>query len=351
MTAAYSTGTATGAGAVNNFFLTIRTAILANGWTELDVISNSAGSRDVIFRSSPLDATAGNCCFIRLTQTATTIMTQRAYQDWDTSTHAGTRVAGQGGGGGLDTYQDSSFTYFLRVNEFAFAWVAKISSSYVKGYCGFLRRGLAAAKAGMSRTSGVISAGTTAGTSVPLASDLTGKLQPGQVVTLMNYGHASGSANAAHAEALTVATVGASSLTFTTNIVSAYDAGAVIGENVYPVLVTGAVSGGVAAGAIANTTSVIFHDGTYTGVASTMVVAATAVPFHATVQNAPSSTTQEYASGVWSMSFTTASHAGFLGYLYHWEYSANNAQTSEDIMDDGDNTFLFTNNNCILGPR
>ncbi len=340
MTASYSSGTAIGPGALDAWYQIVRSALLAHGWTAHDIITDVSGTRDIVFKSTALDATAGNACFVRMVQTNTTNMYHLTYCDWDTSTHAGTRVAGAAATTN-GTYVDNSFQYFLRVNEFAFTWCVKIGTSYNRGYAGFLRRCLAASRAGMTKVTGSISAGTVAGASIALSSDMTGKWTVGQVLLLMNYGHTSGSANASHAEALTIATIGSSSVTFTGNVLAAYDAGAIIGENVYPAVVAPTPFG--------TYYSPVWHDGSYSS-AILQVSSATGTNFSLPASNNPSSTTREYSSGIVSLNFTTAAHLGLAGVQYHWIAVGAGETSLEDTLSDGTNTYVMMSGTAAMGP-
>lgn len=347
MSVEYREGTATNS---DDFFTKIDDLLTDNGWTQHDVLNASTGTQDYVYRSpSALDATAGNYCYIRLTRAGSEAFNLRSYCDWDTTNHAGMFGAG---GTSQTTLSGSSFAYWARVNNFALAVAVKISGTYSRGYVGFTRRGYKASKAGITKTSGSHSSGVS---SMAVASDMTGKLKVGQSVTIMNNAHNSASGNAEHAELLIINTIASGTLTFTTSTTLAYDTGAVIGANPTP-----AMAVPITNNAPFNTafTGLWPVTGEVSGVTSQQVVIEQIPMVGSTAEsrNDPSDGYAEFVGGLFSACWTSGTRNGFAGYLYHWEMCTFGTQSNEDIMDDGDNTFVILYNNgsdycVILGPK
>jgi hypothetical protein len=328
----YYTGTATGPGAGDALMQAMNTNLLAGGWTAVDIISSSTGTRDVVYKGSALDSTAGNAPYIRITQTSTTNIAFRCYQDWDTTTHVGINEAGNGSASPSITVTDASFVYFMRINPVALFVCAKNSSNYNKAYVGFLRRGLGLSRSGCTKTTGTSTSGTA---TINVASDLTTKLKVGQTIQIVNYAHSSASANAAKVEKKVIQSISSSSITFTANLTNSYDTGALVGENVLPVCVT-AVNG---AGGMSTMYFPTQIDGTRTtNIGQT--INPVEVAFNSTTQNSPSTGWGEYASGVYDISSGQTGTAGFRGWFYHLECVTKGVQSLEDVMTDGDNTFI-----------
>lgn len=344
----YTTGTATGPGAGDAFFLAFNTHLLANSWTAHDIISTTTGARDVVWRGAALDATADNRPFIRLTQVSTTSYTVIAYADWDTTTHAGIAPAGSTGNTVL-TCQDSSFAYFLWANSVAVAICLKISTSYFRTYLGFVRRGLSATRGGVTKTSAGASA---AATSISVSSDMTGKLVVGQKIQIMNYGHASASANATHCETVTITSIAAGSIGVSA-LVSAYDSGALVGQNPHPIMAA-TQNSGLTSGPITTGFMPYNLDGSRTSALGQ--TAATAVVIFGTETSLdPTDDGQEYGAGVQAVMGSAVNKTGLRGYMYGWWACAGGTQALEDVMDDSVNTYIVlsiaADGACLMGPR
>jgi len=346
----YSTGTATGPGATDNFMVALGAALTANGWTVLDTLIATVGSRDIVYRSTPLDATALNYCYLRIKQYSVNTFGWNIYTDWDTSTHTGILETGTSGSA-TTTLSDSSFVYFFRINAYSCSVCVKISGTYYKGYAGFVRRGLPASKAGMTRSTSAYAIG--AG-SMAVASDMTGKLKVGQRVMIYNHAGSSASANAPNAEVMTIQTIAVGTLTFTGTTTKAYDIGAVIGQLAFPgILSNGIVSTNTWAGVTVYRPFAL--DGLRSG--GTSHPATPIQQILVTEANAdPGDIYPEYASGLVGISTSEASRTGFIGYMYSWECAASGSQSLEDIMDDGDNTYIVlalnsTTDVMLLGPQ
>lgn len=343
----YATGTAAGPGAVAAFFAALRTHLLANGWTEHEIIV--AGS-DVVFRGAALEAVSDIRPFLRLTTSGITSIIIRGYSDYDPA-GAGTGIA-ETGGVAITTLslQDASFAYYLWFDGLGGTVVAKIGSALTRAYLGFARRGLDPSEEGITKSTGALAIGAT---SIPVASDLTGKLRVGQKVQVMNYAHTAGSANATNCESVTVTSVAAGSIGVSA-LTKNYDSGAVVGENVCPLIVsnTGSAAGTVGAAHYAPYNL----DGSRTGVnAQTVTSIATTGATEANVD--PGDIDGRYGWGLITFSTAVASKTGFKGYPRGIYGCASGGQSIEDLMAAGAYTYLVLDNNSggsvltILGPR
>lgn len=342
--AKYLTGTATGPGAGDAWVQAVIAQAVANGWTSHDVISSASGTRDVVLRGSALDATADVRPFGRITQTSTTNVNFSVYSDWDATTHAGINQAGAD----AFTVQDASFSYVIYADPFAICPCAKISSAWNHNYVGYLRRGLTAAKSGITKTTSGYSAGATA---LNVASDMTGKLQVGQKIWIMNYAHSSASANAARAELVTVTAIAAGVLTVSA-LAGNYDTAAVLGANVCPNAVSTSSSGVNIGGTLHSS----FNPDANRGAGATSQTSTTsAIILQGTTTSiSPESNTLEYGSGIFSITSNVASHLGFRGYARGY-ISAASGVSIEDVHDDGAYTYLIlnpsTSGGLCIGPR
>ena len=343
--AAYTTGTAVGPGAGDAFFQALRTHMGSNGWTEYDVITDIVGSRDIVFRSSALDSSADNRCYVRVTM-ATNNYSQRMYVDWDPVTHVGSRVAGTGT---TTTTSDSSFTYWIRANGVSVGHCVKISATYYKSYFGFVRRTMPPARRGMTKTTSTYAAGTT---TMNVASDLTTSLQAGQAVVIYNHGHNSASANYNNGEILEVLSVASGSITFKNATSYAYDSGAVIGWNAFPGIQVQMNNAEVGFGT--SMLACMAHSGYYQA-ATVHTASGDLVLFASEGNTDPSDISLEYVPGLICSTMNSAAWGyGFHGILYHWEGAASSAQVKEDTMTDGVYSFVVlgvqTTGVMMLGP-
>lgn len=329
----YTTGTAVGPGAVAAFFDALHAQLIANGWTDLDVISSVSGSKDVVMQGSALDAGGFYKPYVRITQTSTTAFFVRAYQDWDPTTHVGVNEANNASTGPL-TLQDTSFTYWIRANGLAFIAAAKIGATYNRAYAGLLRRGLPAKFAGITKSTGALAIGAT---SIPVASDMTGKLAVGQKVMLFNYAHSSASANKGNAELVTISSISATAIGVSATI-KAYDAGAIVGERILPGLVA-SYGGSTDIGGAVN--PVVAPDGSYTSQTGQQLAKNNVLlePSNAT----PNTDSNKFGAGFLNLSVSTAGKSGSVGSAYHLIFAATSANTAaEDVFDDGTNQWLAT---------
>lgn len=311
---------------VDDLYLRLTSLMTSNGWTLLDTISDSVDYRDKVFRSSPLDATALNYAYVRLSWIGAG-WTSYTYTDWDPVTHQGSTKAGLAGSNTFNT-GGSPVHYWIRVNEFAATYAARTVTSVYYLYAGYLIRGLSAAKNGLTRTTQAYSSGSSV---LNVASDMTGKLQVNQKVVIYNHGHSSGSSNFSNAELLTVQSVASGSITFTTPTTLSYDAGAVIGWNPHPSVVNWLNTGSDWVNHYFYGT--MLHDGTGTS----PQVLFYPVMFSSESYADPDDISQEYQGGVVSGHFGDAGKTGFHGYMYHWRCNASPTTpiAMEEVLDNG----------------
>jgi hypothetical protein len=345
-------GASTTSGAVNLFFVGLAKALVANGWTEHDVISSSPGSRDVVFKSTPLDVTADNSCYLRIRQTALTSLLWNIYSDWDQATDTGANEASTGTPISL---LDTSFLVAARINPYSVALFFRVSISRAYAYAGYLRRGLPASKAGFTKTTSAYSAGTV---TVSVASSMIGKLKVGQKVMIYNHVHNSTSPNFGNAETAYISAIAAGSITFTSGTTKAYDSGAVIGQSPMPVVTPLAYATGSNEGAqyLAYYMSVAL-DGSR--VSATTHTAAGLEQLFSETSNDPGDIYLDIGIGFCGISANETNKTGFLGHLYHFECAAAPASgvaLHGDDINDGSNSFMVvgvnvTSDMFLMGPR
>lgn len=338
----YLTGSATGPGALDVMYQALRAHLTGNGWTEHDVISNSGGTRNIVFRGGALDPTGDVRPFLKLQQTSTTNVNLDMFSDWDTTTHAGVNQAS-----GSFTGQDATFVYYFWFDSFGGIIAAKISTTVNRSYAGFLRRGLDVTDMGLTKTTGSLSIGAT---SLPVASDMTGKMRVGQKVQIMNYAHSSASANASKSEVVTITSIATSSIGCSATTL-AFDTGAIVGENCCPgvVFTNATTSIGGATGFL------VFNcDGTRTSPTG-QTCSATGVVFGTESSVDPGDIDARYGSGIITVACTTALKTGFKGWPRGIYFCAQSAQAVEDLMAAGIYTYLCLETTAtgiaIMGPR
>jgi hypothetical protein len=330
----YTTGYVGSNDVMNQLYQAVRGALTAAGWTEHDILLDNPGvGRDIVFRSAPIDATADNRCFFRWTYGGSGIG-NRIYTDWALATHIGTKVCGTNPTNAL-LINVPSTKYFIRANEYAVSYTIRTPEStwgYYSGYAGFVRRDLSSAKNGLTKTTSSYAVGTS---TMNVASDMTSKLLPGQKVVIYNQGHVQ-TANFSNSELLTIQSIASGSITFTAPSTQAYDSGAVIGWNPYPVC---SVYGSGAQQGPSSGYTCLNLDGTYTGISLQ--------PLQIDVVGLGTDYDKfsfEYPGGLYCVRTTTSTKAGTIGYLYHWEAIAQVANmenvANEDVMSDGTNSFI-----------
>lgn len=358
--ATYYTGTVANADA---FYQLLRTNMLANGWTEYDIIVDGvAGTRDILFRSGAIDATADNRCFIRLTQdygttgNTTPIYGIRCYRDWDPVAHVGVQ---ENVGMGFTSVvgQNSTFTYFMRISPLAVAMCTKVAGPTYSNYSfGFLRRGLEARSGGVTKTTQLYAIGTTV---MNVASDMRTKLRNGQKVLLCNYAHNNASPNKSNAQIRTISKITTSTITFTAATTLAFDSGSLIGWNPLP-----GFSGSGGSGALGHYPVVsAYFPMNLDGGNRSGGINPQYMPLTEEQYADPGTVIQEHGAGVFSaLNNEGDGKEGFRGYFYHliWAPGVGGSPanpTKETIFDCGPDTYIVLGNASpsgtvlLMGPR
>lgn len=343
--AQYITGTAANG---DSFYTAVRTAMLANGWTLIDNISDAVNNRQQVFRGGAIDATAQNYVYIEARWTGS-YYSLTVYTDWDTTSHTGQHQTGSTSQNSISGWVN--FTYHVRVNDFAVGYVWVYSGTYYKGYSGFVRRGLSPAKAGITKTSAAYSAGATV---LNVSSDMTAKLKPNQKVVIYNHGGNSGSANWGNAELVQILSLTSTSITLTGPLAYGYDAGAVIGWNPFPGVTMYATSFTTDTSLTTYPYMTFYLDGYWGGYTSQSGYTYFTV-FGNEGYNDPGDINLEFTGGTFDLNCTQTGRNGFHGYFYHYECCANGGQIRGDIMDDGTNQYVvvsggYSSAALILGP-
>jgi hypothetical protein len=325
--AAFTTGNLSSLNTADAFFQVLRASLTSNGWTEHDVVSDTVGNRNVVFRGSPLDATADNRCFLRWTVSGTTV-TPKCYSDYVISTHSGINEAGA-----AFTLSSEKATYWIRTNGFAVAWCYRQNMAYYKGYAGFVRRGISTHRNGVTKTTAPYGFGVT---TMNVASDMTSRLQVGQRVQIANYSHIN-SGNVIYAEYATIQSIASGSITFEGPTGFSYDTGALIGWNALPCMVIPSFAGDSSWGAGYASRAVDGYGFGATGISC--LTDSLVLAWESSAD--PNDVSLEYAGGFCPVTYSaTGGRTAFLGYLYHWEAMSQGTQLKEDIMYDGTNSFV-----------
>jgi hypothetical protein len=336
---AYYTGYASNNATTDELFAAVRAALIANGWTEYDVLSDTGILRDIVFRSAPIDPVADNRCFCRFTYSSSG-WGCRQYTDWAVATHNGANASGFNPSNTYITYMPTS-KYHIAVNEFAIAysWTSYQSPAAIyNNYAGFFQRGLSSGKSGLTKTTTSYSIGAT---TLNVASDMTGKLQPNQRVVIYNQSH-SQTANFSNAELLTIQSVASGSITFSSGLTKAYDSGAVIGWNPNPLYCS---MGTVNSGFVGSGYTSLNLDGTYTNITGQSVITDMIGLVSTTVFN-PFDVYGYTHPPAWFTSYTnTASKRGYFGVPYHWVGAATSINLESfqylDTISNGTSSFVM----------
>ena len=253
-TGSYFTGTITGTNNVEDLYSELETRIKAfqsNGqdaWEEYDVVTATAGSRDIVYKSlgdRTLNSGAGDAVlYLRLTQTSTSAMRFRGYQDWSDLDNAGSNECGStsttnGGWSALSTTQDIEFWGVS--NEYEFSIITLQGGTYRYASFGSPKRThIPTAANGIAFASNSETAGSSV--TVELDRDITSNITVGQKVWLYNITATGTSLESATINTATVDAKAAGSITIDTldnNIV----AGAIVGLDPCPMyIITGTTS-------------------------------------------------------------------------------------------------------------
>lgn len=248
-TGTFFTGTITGTNNVEDLQVELETRIKAfqsnggNAWEEWDLITATAGSRDVVFRSKgdrTLLSGAGDAhLLIRVSQTAATTIRFRAYQDWSNSSSTGSNEAGStattnGSWTSLSATQDIEFWGIS--NEYEFTMVMVQGGTYRGISFGSPKRSHVPTLAnGIAFTSNAETAGSSV--VIELDRDITANITVGQKIWIYNVTPNATSLRAANLEIVTVDAKAAGSITVDA-LANSYDAGAIVGQDPSPMYLT-----------------------------------------------------------------------------------------------------------------
>jgi hypothetical protein len=350
---AYTEGFATGPGAIDAAFQALRAHLVANGWTEHDVISNTSGSRNIVFRGGALDATADVRPFVQIQQTNTTTIAWTGYADYDTSTHTGIASAGGTASSGIAS-TDATFAYAFRFDSMGGVICFRNAGSWQRAYIGFVYRGLDTDESGITKATGALTAGAT---SISVASDMTGKIRVGQKIWVMNYAHNSASANAAKCESVTVSSVASGSIGVSA-LANNYDSGALVGENCCPLVIG---NGGASQGTIGASTFYLPYnrDGSRTS-ATGQTAGCLAQNFGRNVDVDLADVSLRYGTGIFGFAENTAAKLDFKGFPRGGVFpaaggSSGGGPSPDDLLTWGPYTYLLLDSSATamtcVGPR
>lgn len=225
----YTEGIAAGA---DDFYQILRSHMLANGWTEHHILNDTAGSRSIVFKGTELTTGVGNAPIVRIYEAvvgANTVVRYEGYSDWDTATISGANLLGSNW---EFKTQAVSFNYRMRVNGLSLGISTEVGGTVYTNYIGFARRDGVPQRLGVSKLTAAVAAGTN---TVSVAHDLTGSLQAGQIVILIDQSHDSTSATWQNMESMTVQSVSPTSITFTTNLTKGFSSNSIVGADPMPI--------------------------------------------------------------------------------------------------------------------
>jgi len=247
-TPTYFSGTITGVNNVEDLFTQLETRVKAyqsNGgdaWEEWDVVTATAGLRDITYRSlgdRTLVSGAGDASLLmRMTQNSATAIRWRGYQDWSTTSSTGTNEAGSAAaasGSWTTLSPTAAIDYFGVSNEYEFTMVMVQGGAYRIMHFGSPKRmQVPAAAKGVARTSNAETAG--ASVVIEVDRDITSTIAVGQRIWVYNV---TPTATALRTGAVNLAEVtakAAGSITVDT-LDNNLDAGAIIGLDPSPMMV------------------------------------------------------------------------------------------------------------------
>lgn len=224
---AFTQGATSGSPHVANFLSTLNAFLVANGWTLIDTIS----ATDHVYSS------AGNGrerIFVRFTQNVNRTEV-RAFQFWDAiTTHAGSNQAGNTGGTtGLDGDNTSSYAFWIWTDARGIGLATKVGSTYSGCFAGTLDR-VHDGNVGFSAAD--VAAGPTTIVTLDQSFNLNADWQPGKKLFVADLSRVLDVAGAIPAELATVVAV--TSTTVTLLLAQAHKAGAMVGVDPQPVVVS-----------------------------------------------------------------------------------------------------------------
>ena len=204
-------------------------------WELIDTINGTPGVRDVVYYS-PGDRRLGGGdgdvdLFVRLTEGATTIMV-RAYQDWSTDSHSGSREAGATGNGNSQwTSMSASTSVFFcgLANAYGLICGYRLSTTLQGRVLYFgnpIRVMVPPSRRGRGRLSAGVSSGATA---LPVDRNLVGQIQPGQKIWVYQTTPPGDSLVSPTVDLLTIDSLSASQIVTTTGVSQDLAAKALVG--------------------------------------------------------------------------------------------------------------------------
>lgn len=323
----YSTGSS---GASNRAAVwdAIRSALLSAGWTET-IVSATSGLRQSAFTGIAIDQIAGNAPVILVGENvASSFIYFQSGADWDPATKTFIAQCGDNSiNSGFNTDATQNL-WSIRVNGYALFVNNQVNGAGMwKAYVGWMKRGLSVPRAGITKATSTLSIGAT---SIPVASDLRNRLQVGQKLTISNFAHVTGNANAAHCERVTITSLGASSIGVSA-LAKAYDTGALVGDRCMNVAVMGNcfVEWG-------NCTTPYYKDGSRTGNTNQVGFYSAVVQGTSTVK--PDANSTERPTGdiqhTWNSGSPSTAN-GLVGRPFHVILTQFDTQGYHDLFDDG----------------
>lgn len=322
------------AGSREGVFDAIRAALVAAGWTEL-FYSPTVGLRYIYSQGSELTPGVGNAPIIGVGElVADSTIYFWTCADYEPGSHTMIEVAGNVqdhfANNAIHTGTTSN-QWWLRINPFAMFVSNMVDGGNVwNAYDGLLKRGLGAAKSGVTTTTAAYTAGATV---LAVSSDMTAQLQVGQKIHIQNFHHVAASANVGHCEVKTISAIASGSITLSAGLSLNYDAGALVGEMPLPTACGGNSTTGFPS------VFVPFNKDGSRSSSTGQTYSEVLYPLFCIGQSewTPDGTTGEFASGP----LVLLSSMGFGGYPYNVLIVAGSAGSYGDIYSDGDNQFAL----------
>jgi phage baseplate assembly protein W len=321
-------------------FPALRQAMADMGWTEVRTYTNASGP-DVVFRGKELYPGAGNGPIIRFSaNTTANSFNGYGYSDLDTSTGTGANAAS------TNVFFTFGAYWLLAVTGVSVFMLTGTSLTVQSAhtYWGHLRRLLGPDTYGCTRASTALASGAT---SIPTTSSMVGKLRVGQRLTVVNRSGNSASANFSRVAFVTLNAVSASALTVSA-LPGAFDVGALVGDNVYPLAM------GEPLGSGSNPAANLRLPWSFAGTrpSGSGGEGGSMFPSYPHYGSSPDSPGGDYANGfytAYSPGGAGSSNEGFRGAFYSVEPIPDNRTAGEYVVD-GPDTFLCTGGSLVVGP-
>ena len=316
----------------DDLFQQMRAHLTANGWTEHDVINDVLDNRDIVFKGTELTTGIGNAPLVRVRWNGTNY-SYVTYTDWDATNNAGANLAGDLNNASFYWQVSTApFNFWMRANGLAFCVVTEVSTVYRTAYAGFYRRVRGTAVDGITSLSAAASAGAS---TVSVTTDVSAKMRVGQQVFLIDRSGSNASATWQNVEKLTIQSVTATTITFTSALTKGYSAGSFVGTDPYPISCAK-----VPITTIAFNSSVLYvpiglgggssgSNGTYLPLATN-----TKGISYNYADDDPSALGERGIGGI--VVAQTGVSSGFRGFLYHLLSGAFQTANAQDLIDEGD---------------